>query len=144
MEEGILRAFKASKILDIIHNQHIYRLIEIEEIGDTVIQRSVLVLQFKRVRTHVQHACLRVHRAHLISDSVCQVGLSYSASTVDEKRIKGSIARLFGNCHACSTGQLIRLTGNERIKRIVCIQLGVEMRYLFLRDNRVCLCLCTA
>ena len=53
MEERILRSFESSEILYIVHDKHINRLIEIEEIRNTVIERSVLILHLESVRAHV-------------------------------------------------------------------------------------------
>ena len=44
LEEGILRAFHTCEVLDIIHNQHIDRLVEIQEVGYSIVSDSGLVL----------------------------------------------------------------------------------------------------
>ena len=127
MEEGILGSFETREILNIIHNQHIYRLIEIEEIGDAVALRSVLILELEGVCAHVEHTRMRIEQLNLISDGVCQVGLSYSATAIDEERVESCVARLFGNRYAGCTCQFIRFSRYKRIKGIIGIELGVEV-----------------
>ena len=129
MEERVLCSFEARKILNIIHNQHIHGLIEIEEIGYAVVECCVLVLQFERVGTDVQHSCLRVIDPYLVAYGIRQMGLSYSATAVDKQRIEGRITGLFGDRHTRSTRQLIGLAAHKRIKGIERIELGVEMGY---------------
>ena len=53
MEERVLRTFQSCEILDIIDDEHIHRLIEIEEIRYPVLLPCVLELQLKGVRRYV-------------------------------------------------------------------------------------------
>ena len=70
---------------------------------------------------------MRIEDLNLVSDSVCQVGLSYSATAVDKERVESRVARLFGYCHAGRTSQFIRFSRHKRIKGIITIELGVEV-----------------
>ena len=124
MEERILRTFQSCEILDIIDDEHIHRLIEIEEIRDPVLLTRVLELQLKSVRRYIQHACLRVERKRLMTDRASQVGLTYSAASVDKERVESRITGLLSNSQTCRTSQLVRLTGDERIEGIEFVQFG--------------------
>ena len=141
MEERVLRTLQSRKILDIINNQHINRLVEIQEIRDTVRLGSLLVLQLESVCTHVQHTRLRVQHTNLVADGIGQVRLTHSATSVDEQRVKGRTARLLSNRHTCRTRQLIRLARNKRIKRILRIQLRFKrVGYCLLPEQRLRTC----
>ena len=107
MKERILRTLQAREILDIVHDQYINRLVEIQEIRDPVRLGCVLVLQLERVRTYVQHTCLRVIELDLIADGIGQVRLTYSAATIDKQRIEGRVTRLLCNRYTCRARQLV-------------------------------------
>ena len=79
---------------------------------------------------------MRVKRPYLVPDSIGQMRLAYSATSVDKKRIKRRKTGLLGNRHTCCTRQLVRLPGDKRIEGVQRIQLRVEMRYLLLVDHR--------
>ena len=130
MEEGILRASQPCEILDIIHDQHVNRVVEIEEIRHFVVLRSVLVLQFECIRADIDDTRLWIERPNLISDRVCEVGLPHSASAIDEERVEGCISRLFSDSQSGSTRQLIRLSGHEGIEGIEVVQLRVKILVL--------------
>ena len=49
LEESILCTLQICKILDIIHNQDIYRLVEEQEVRHTIVIDSILELEFERV-----------------------------------------------------------------------------------------------
>ena len=127
VEEGILRSLESRKILDIIYNQDIYRLIEIEEIRDFVILRGILILEFEGIGGNIEYTCFGVLHFNLITDSVCQMGFPYSASSIDEERVEGRVSGLARNRHSGSTRQFVRLSRNKRIKRIEGVELGLEV-----------------
>ena len=84
LEECILCTLEVCKILDIIHNQHINRLIEHQEIWYAIVIYSILELQFERISSHIQHSRIRVERTYFITNSISQVRFTNSAATKKE------------------------------------------------------------
>ena len=127
MEEGVLRTFETCEILNIIHNEYIYRLIEIQEIGYAISVARVLELQLKGIGRYIKYTRAGIRQQGLITDGVGEVGLPYSATPLDKKRIESRVSRLTSRRHAGSARQLIGLTGNEVLEGIALIQRGVEI-----------------
>ena len=118
MEERVLRALEPRKILDVIHDKHIHRLIEIQEIRDAVCLGGILVLEFESVRADIEHAELRVDEPCLVSDSIGEVCLPHSASAIYKKRVESRRTGLLGDSDTRRTRQFVGFSGNERVKGI--------------------------
>ena len=72
MEEGVLRTFETSEILNIIHNEYIYRLIEIQEIGYAISVARVLELQLKGIGRYIEYTRAGIRQQGLrLEDESC-------------------------------------------------------------------------
>ena len=139
MEERVLCSLESCEILDIIYDEHIDCLVEIEEVRYAVCFRSILVLQFERVRADIQDACARIECAHLITDRISEVGLTYSTASVDKERVESRSTGLLSDSQTGRARQFIRFSGNERVEGIECVQLRLKrsIRHVLVHRQRV-------
>ena len=116
MEESTLRAPQTTEELNIIHNQHIHRLIENQEFRHFVSLDSCLILHLERVCTHIKHTRIGITLHNGITDSISQVGFPYSATSVNKNGIKNGFPRLFRDCQSGGTRHTIALARDKTIK----------------------------
>lgn len=60
VEEGVLRACGGHPFLNIIHDEHVYRLIEVDEVVHLVGLNGIRILHLKQSCTDIQHSLLWV------------------------------------------------------------------------------------
>ena len=58
---------------------------------------------------------------YLITNSIRQVGLTYSTSSIKEKRVENCFTRILGNLHSSSTRQFVRFSLDEIIESILLV-----------------------
>ena len=107
VEKSLLRFGGRHPLLYVIHNKKIYRLIELNEVVQRVLQDGTRVLHLKKARTHVEHPLLGVKLLGMEPDSVDKVSFSTAGRTVDKHRVELGGVGMFGNGKAYRTRQFV-------------------------------------
>ena len=63
VEEGVLGLGSCRPLLDIVHDKHVYRLIETDKIIELVLAHGIGILYLKEVGTHIEHPLLGIELA---------------------------------------------------------------------------------
>src|SRR4051812_21355666 len=100
-KEHILCLNCRNKQVDIIHYQHIYELIEMNEIIYLIILRVVNKLVDEFFRAHIKHRLIRVQAAHFIANRLHKMCFSPSHTAEDNQWIERSSSRLLGHMYPC-------------------------------------------
>ena len=110
MEEGIQCLRLTSPLLDIIHNQHINRLIEVDEIIARIMEHGISILGLEKTGTHIEHTLLRIHLLRFQTDGIHQMRLTATRRSVNEHWVKLGGIGMLGNRQSYGTRQLIAVT----------------------------------
>ena len=110
MEEGIQRLRLTSPLLDIIHNQHIDRLIEVDEIIARIMEHGIGILGLEKTGTHIEYTLLRIHLLRFQADGIHQMRLTATRRSVNEHWVKLGGVGMLGNRQSYGTRQLIAVT----------------------------------
>ena len=76
VEEGLLSLGSSHPFLDIIHNQHIYRLIESDKVVLAVLQYSVSILHLEKTSTYIKHTLLGIELLGTHTNGINQMRFS--------------------------------------------------------------------
>ena len=127
MEERCHGLLSRCPFLHIVDDEHVDGLIEMDEVVDGILAAGITELHLEEAGRHVQHALLRVHLLTLQSDGIHQMRLSASRRTIEEEGIERRLARMLGNAETYRARQLVGVTLNEGMERLVNVQLGIEV-----------------
>src|SRR5690606_10227290 len=108
MEENILGPFFASKIMNIIHDDHIHGLVKINEIVDRIVLQRIYKLLTEPFAGHVYNQFIRQLLFDLITDGLHQVRFSQPDTSVDHERVERSPSRACRNRESSRSGQTDR------------------------------------
>ena len=97
----ILRFFCTIEELHIINDEHIYQLVEMDEIIDGIIAAMIYKLVDELLRTYIQDSFVRVQPAHLVAYCLHQVGFTPAYSTKHYQGIERSSSGLLRHVHTC-------------------------------------------
>ena len=127
VEEGIQGLRLACPILHIIHDEHIDRLVEIDEIIARIMQHRIGILCLEEAGTDIEHTLLRIHLLGFQTDGIHQVSLSATRRTIDEHRIELRGIRMLSDRQSHRTWQLVAVTLHIIIEGEFRIKLGVNV-----------------
>ena len=133
VEERLLRTLLAHPFLHVVHDEQVYRLVEVHEVVERVLPYRVRVLYLKQPCTHVEHTLLRVQLLHLVADGIHQMRLATARRTVDEQRVELRRLRILRDALAHAARQLVAVALYECREG----HLAVQLRIQFLRHHRV-------
>ena len=88
MEERVKRLRCCSPLLDIINNEHINRLIELDEFVYLILTYSIRKLHLEQTGRHIEHTLLRIHLLTTHANSINQVRLTTTRRSEDKERIE--------------------------------------------------------
>ena len=127
MEERVLGLGQTGKFLHIVDNQYVNSLVEVDEVVYGVFPYGIRVLHLKKVGGNVQHTLCRVKFFDFGPDSVYQMSLSHTGSSVDKQRIECRLFRMFGYSLPYGAGQLVAYSFDEVFKTVVSVQLRIQI-----------------
>ncbi len=108
MEEGIQRLRLTSPLLDIIHNQHIDRLIEVDEIIARIMEHGIGILGLEKTGTHIEHTLLEdTSASRFQTDGIHQMRLTASRRSVNEHWVKLGGIGMLGRDNPTERGSLL-------------------------------------
>ena len=132
IEEGVLGS-GALEVLDIVHDEDVYLLVESQEIGELVADvHGIHVLGLELVSVYVKHYEVRELVMYGDADRLCKMGLAEAGAAENEKRIEGGLSGCRGDGSARSVAHLVAFTYYEVGEAIHRIELGVD---LYLPDS---------
>ena len=100
MKECILRLGHSGKLLNVIDNQHINRLIKTDEIIEMVRAYGVGILHLEQMGRHIQHPLFRIQFFNTRTDSIDKMGFPHSRRSVQEQRVERTRRILGYSFHA--------------------------------------------
>ena len=127
MEEGVERLWRVHPFLYIINYQHVYRLIEIDEVVGRVMTHRVGELHLEQAGRHIQHPLLVIGLLAAHTDGIDQMSLTAARGTIDEEGVEGGLAGMLGDGEADGAWQLIRVALDEVLERLLRVELRVEL-----------------
>ncbi len=136
VEKCILRAGHILQILYIIDNQGIYALVEMEKAVYVLGCRGG-ILALEESGCNIENARMRIALFHAYAYGLDKVRLANTRRTENEQGVKGLQRRIVGDGHTYRTGNLVAVAGAIVLKRILRIQLRVEVESIRLPE-RIC------
>ena len=127
MEEGVLCGLLAHHLLDIVHDEHIYALVEMHEIVHIVLVNRRGILNLKESGTQIKHPLVGMQFLHTCTDGIYQVSLTHTAGTVYEEGIECLLTGVLGNGKSDAARQLIAGALNEIAKVLFRIETGIQI-----------------
>lgn len=85
LEEGILGAGLVGKLVHIVYDQYVHRLVVVLEVGYGVLDDRVHVVGLESVCSHVKHYLVGELLLDLYADGLGKVGLSESRTAIYKK-----------------------------------------------------------
>lgn len=89
--------FGRGDFLDVVDDEHVYRLIEIDEVVRRVMDDGVGVLCLEKMSRHKEHALLRIEFLEPYAKRVDQVGFAHTRRAIKEEGIEGGLSGFFSN-----------------------------------------------
>ena len=124
VEEGILVSLTC-KILDVIHDEHVYFLVEAYEISQPVLlEDGIHILGLELISGNIKHREFRMLFFDGIAYGLSQVSLAKSRAAEYEQGIERGLARLLGNVLAGGNAEMIALAVHQSAEPV----LGIESR----------------
>ena len=127
MEEGSNRLLGSSPLLNIIDNQHINRLIEVDEVVDGILATGIGKLYLEQASRYIEYALARIHLLTTNTNSIDQVGLTTSRRTINKEWIEGRLARMLSNRETYRARQLVRVALDIALESLMRIQLWIQI-----------------
>ena len=125
MEEGVLcLALRlAHQLLYVVHDEHVYALIEVHEVVERVEASRVGKLYFKEVGAQVEDAFLGVQFFHALSDGVHQMCLAHAAGAVDKEGVEGLLVGILCNGLTDAAWQLVAVAFDKVLEVLLRVKL---------------------
>jgi hypothetical protein len=123
MEKFFLGAFLASKELNIVDEQGVYRAVEALEFIDRIMLQGLNHVRDEALRVQVDNLRRGFLLQHHVAHGVHQVGLAQTDTAVDKQRIISGPG-IFSDLNGCRPRQLIGFTLNKGIKSEFGAQIG--------------------
>ena len=113
MEECGNSLLGSSPLLNIVDNQHVYRLVEIDEVVDRVLTAGIGKLHLKQTGRDVEHTFLWVSFLATEAYSINKVCLTTTRRTIDEEGIESRLTRMLCDRQANGTWQFVTIALNK-------------------------------
>ena len=118
------------QINEYIKDEHIYQLIEVDEIIYLIILGVINKLVNELLSTNVEHSFVGVQATNFIPDGLNKVCLAPAYSAEDNERIEGCSTRFLSHMHSCRAGNTVAITFYIVLEDIVGIKLWVYLHTL--------------
>ncbi len=142
VEKFFLNAFLAGEKLDVVNEEHVGLAVFLAELGELVVLDAVNVFvgEFLGRKVGDRAPFLFAECRNLLADGVKQMRLSQPDTAIKKQRVVGFSGSLGNGLGSC-IGEIVVVADDERIKRV----LGIEMRLAIGRHAFVnhggCFCL---
>ena len=127
MEERVECLGRVHPLLDVINNQHINRLVEVDEIIGRVMTHGIRELHLEQSCRDIKHPFLGIGLLATYTDSVDQMGLTTTGRTVDEEGIEGTLAWMLCYGEANGTRQFVGIALDKVLEGLLHIKLGIQL-----------------
>ena len=137
MEKRILRGSLPCQLVNIVQNQHIYQLIEVQEIVNLVLAHGFRELRLEDIGRHVQHHLIRVVLLYFHTDCLCQMRFAQTGTSVYQQRIESRSPGILGNSYRGRFCQPVAATFYITIQCIGRVQLRVNLYTIIITLKRI-------
>ena len=127
VEEGGNSLLGSSPLLYVIDNQHVDRLIEIDEVVNRVLTTGICELHLKQTCRNVEHTFLRIGLLTAQTDGIDEMSLTTSRGTIDEERVECRLTRMIRNREANGARQLIAVALDKRLESLLQVELRIQL-----------------
>ena len=124
VEERVERLRLPLPLLYVVDEEHVYRLVEVDEVVGGVVEHGVGVLRLEEACADVEHPLLGVQLQGLQSDGVEQVGLSAARGAEDEHGVELEAVGVLGYAAAYVVAEFVALSLQVVVEVVLGLQVG--------------------
>ncbi len=123
MEKFFLRSFFIGKELDVIDQQRINGAVVAFKLFDRIVLQGFYHVLNEALGVHIHHFRIRLAGHNAVTHRVQQVRFTQTRAAIQEQRVVGA-SGVISNLTSRRARQLVRLTFNEVIERVLHVNVG--------------------
>jgi len=136
LKESILSSRLPRQFMDVINQEHVYKLVEMRKIIGGLVPASIHELLGKQFSRYIQNGQIRIVQLGLQANGVQQMRFAKPGSAVHEQGVETGLARLLSYGITRCPSQTVAIPFHKIIKRIVLIQLRIDLDLLQARNHK--------
>ena len=126
LEECVLGTRLVGKLMNVVYDEDIHRLIVVQEVRHGVLLNRVHIMGNETVGSDIENHFPGIFLLYLYAYGLCQMGLSQTGATVYKKRIVCCASGVLRNGQSGSAAQTVAVSFYEILKRIVVVEIGID------------------